>query len=77
MKVQAWGPSGVGCGVQMGLLYNNCACDVSKCKISKNNCKSPKSKHKVQNVWDQNRAVSKWGYFTLTSVYNKSIVPSM
>ena len=56
-KVQTWGPNGVGCGVQMGqvqtgLLYNNnCTCDVSKCKVSKNNCKSPKSKHGVQNGW--------------------------
>ena len=84
-KVQTWGPNGVGCGVQMGqvqtgLLYNNsCTCDVSKCKVSKNNCKSPKSKHgsKMGGVWGPNRAMSKGGYFTLTSIYNKSIVPSM
>ena len=37
----------------MGLLYNNnCTCDVSKCKIFKNNCKSPKSKHGVEVGWD-------------------------
>ena len=32
---------------------------------------------KLGGVWGPKRAGSKWGYFTLTSMYNKSIVPSM
>ena len=67
------GPNGVRCGVQRGLLYNNnCTCDVSKWKISKNNFKSPKSKHGVQIGWGMGSKQDR-----LTSIYNKSIVPSM
>ena len=37
---------------QMGLLCNNnCICDVHNCKISRNNCKSPKSNQGVQTGW--------------------------
>ena len=69
----------MGCGFQMGLLYNNnCTCNVSKCKIPKITVRvqSQNTGSKLGVVWDPNRAGSKLGYFTLTSICNKSIVPS-